>query len=341
MPPGLGDDRGDHEGVFAALGAVDADGVGVGELVELVEGVLTSGRRPCRSSIEPVLRVDRGDGAGLAVEDALVVVVADRHDPVADPEDRGAGPVLGDAVAGGVEPFLDHAAELGGAGRALAHRAQHLDLVGAHALLARDRHGRQVDHPLGDRGRVVELLEPEAAPARQERAARRARIRWAAWTIPLPCGLPEDVGQPDARDRPPRAAGRPARCRARCWAAGRCRRRAAGGCRTGWRPSAGWPGCRSSMDASSTTMRSACGGRSPRTACRPSGSGCVGEHPVHGHRGQAGELRQALGRLARRRGERHPAAHRPHGRGDGLRRCGSCRSRDRRSGWTRCWSAPC
>src|SRR5690242_21689884 len=38
--PGAGGDGDDHGGVFGALGAVDGDGVGVGEFVEFVEVVV-------------------------------------------------------------------------------------------------------------------------------------------------------------------------------------------------------------------------------------------------------------------------------------------------------------
>ena len=38
--PGGGGERDDHCGVFAALGAVDGDGVGVGEFVEFAEVVV-------------------------------------------------------------------------------------------------------------------------------------------------------------------------------------------------------------------------------------------------------------------------------------------------------------
>src|SRR6476620_1065519 len=38
--PGAGGERDDDGGVFAALGAVDGDGVGVGQLVEFVEAIV-------------------------------------------------------------------------------------------------------------------------------------------------------------------------------------------------------------------------------------------------------------------------------------------------------------
>jgi hypothetical protein len=79
-----------------------------------------------------VLERDGGDLPDRAVEHpggALVVVVPELHDPVADSVDAAAEAALRESLSGwgqrGLEALIEHP----GAGRPAMHRAQHLDVT--------------------------------------------------------------------------------------------------------------------------------------------------------------------------------------------------------------------
>src|SRR4051812_47018477 len=118
--PGAGRQRDDDARVLAALGPVHGDGVGVHQLVELTEVVLDGlvlVGDDCQGLLD---RVDGGDDALGAVEDAvrpLVVVVADLADLVPDAEDAPAEALLGAVGPGRGERLLQQLVERGGAGR--------------------------------------------------------------------------------------------------------------------------------------------------------------------------------------------------------------------------------
>jgi hypothetical protein len=83
--PGRGGERDDHGGVFASLGAVDGDRVGVGEFVEFGEVVVDVLVFVGEHGEGLLLQGEAGDGADGAVEDsrfAFVVVVAQLDDLV-------------------------------------------------------------------------------------------------------------------------------------------------------------------------------------------------------------------------------------------------------------------
>src|SRR5438105_1524359 len=83
--PRAGGERDDDGGVFAALGAVDGDRVGVGQLVEFVEAVVDVLVFVGADGQGVLFGGHRGDDADGAVEDAggaLVVVVAQLGDLV-------------------------------------------------------------------------------------------------------------------------------------------------------------------------------------------------------------------------------------------------------------------
>src|SRR6476661_6418024 len=91
--PGAGGEGDDDGGVFAALGAVDGDRVGVGELVQLVEPVVDVFVFVGAHGQGVLFGGHGGDDADGAVEDpggALVIVVAQLGDLVADPEHPAA-----------------------------------------------------------------------------------------------------------------------------------------------------------------------------------------------------------------------------------------------------------
>nr|WP_246460682.1 hypothetical protein [Streptomyces himalayensis] len=101
---GSADHGNDDVGVFAALGAVDGQRVGVDQLIEVGEGV------GCRFAVVEGdgelmdFEVDGGDGAAAAVDDArlaAVGVVADLLDTVAEPE-GGPAPA---GLRGGLAPL--------------------------------------------------------------------------------------------------------------------------------------------------------------------------------------------------------------------------------------------
>src|SRR5829696_9935898 len=83
--PGRLDHGHDHARVLAALGAVHGQGVGVGELVEVVEPVADLLVLVHEHEQLMGLGRDGGDGADRPVEHALLVVVADLHHLVAGP----------------------------------------------------------------------------------------------------------------------------------------------------------------------------------------------------------------------------------------------------------------
>ncbi len=83
--PGGGGEWDDNGGVFAALGAVDGDGVGVGEFVEFGEVVVDEFVFVGEHGEGLFVQGQAGDGSDGAVEDpglAFVVVVAQLGDLV-------------------------------------------------------------------------------------------------------------------------------------------------------------------------------------------------------------------------------------------------------------------
>ena len=120
----LGQEGHDHGIVFAALRFVDGDGVGQGDVIELVPLVddRTSIILDDQPEVDPV---DMDDVADVAVEDVLLVVVADLHDLVPDPEFAQAHT---QALAAPVEPLLQLGIQALDPDEALVHGADHLNL---------------------------------------------------------------------------------------------------------------------------------------------------------------------------------------------------------------------
>src|SRR5580693_3969140 len=124
--PRAGGERDDDRGVFAALGAVDGDRVGVGQLVQLVEAVVHRFVLVGAHGEDVIFRGHPGHDAYRAVEDAggaLVVVVAQLGDLVADPEHPAAVPPLGPALRIRGEGLLEQQVQVPRPGRAGIRRA--------------------------------------------------------------------------------------------------------------------------------------------------------------------------------------------------------------------------
>src|SRR4030043_1308294 len=120
----LGEKRHDHGLVLAALGFVDGDGEGGGDVVQLI--LLEPDLPAVEIDQQPEVRlVDMYDEPDIAVEDLLLVVVPDLHDLVPDPE--LPCPDL-ESVRAGVETRLELGAEVLDTAPALVHGAYDLDL---------------------------------------------------------------------------------------------------------------------------------------------------------------------------------------------------------------------
>ena len=119
----------------------------------------------------------RGDHADGAVEDpggALVVVVAQLGDLVADPEHPAAVPPLRRALAERGQGLLQQQVEVPGSGRAAVHRAEHLHVAArVQAEPGRDPPGHDIDHELGGLVGVLAAEPEEVAEAGRGRAAAR------------------------------------------------------------------------------------------------------------------------------------------------------------------------
>jgi len=117
--------RDDDDGVLAALGFMDADAVGEGEVAEVAagEGV---GLAVEIGSERAFASVDCGDGADVAVEEGFVVVVAQLDDFIAAAK-FGAAPAQGFALR--VERGLELGVEGGDASSAFVHGGQHLNVA--------------------------------------------------------------------------------------------------------------------------------------------------------------------------------------------------------------------
>src|SRR3954449_8465408 len=130
--PRAGGQRDDDARVLAALRPVHRDRVGVHQLVELAEVVVDRLVLVGDDGERLLDGVDRGDQALRAVEDAaraLVVVVADLADLVADAEHPPAEVLLPTVGPGGGERLLQQLVERGRAGRPTVHRGEHLDVA--------------------------------------------------------------------------------------------------------------------------------------------------------------------------------------------------------------------
>src|SRR5450759_2838423 len=125
----LGDERNDDNGILAALALVDGDGVGQPQIVQFMELLADAARTglPYEFDIaRGAVFVDAANPANVAVEDALVVVVARLHDFIADAQNSIAPFYL--CNRRGVEMSLEPLIERGYADRSLVHRREHLDI---------------------------------------------------------------------------------------------------------------------------------------------------------------------------------------------------------------------
>ena len=151
--PGGGGERDDHGGVFAALGAVDGDRVGVGEFVEFGEVVVDVLVFVGEHGEGLLLEGQAGDGSDGAVEDArlaFVVVVAQLDDLVAGAEHPVAVAFLRRAVALRGERVLQQGVEVAGSRGSAVHRREHLDIADrVQAEFGGDAAGDDVDDEFG------------------------------------------------------------------------------------------------------------------------------------------------------------------------------------------------
>jgi len=125
-------ERDDHRGVLAALGAVNGDRIGVGELVELGEVVIDRLVFVGEHGERLLLQGQPGDDPDRAVEDpgrALVVVVAQLGDLVPDAERPPAVPLLRRSVAVRGECLLQQRVEVARPRGAAVRGREHLDVT--------------------------------------------------------------------------------------------------------------------------------------------------------------------------------------------------------------------
>jgi hypothetical protein len=135
------------------------DRIGMGQLIQLIEAVANLLVLIQQHPQLTVLQREGGDDPDRAVEHpggALVVVVSDLHDLVANPVDPAAEPPLGEPLSPwgerGLEPFVEYA----GPGRPPMHRAQHLHVAGrVEPEAARQPVGHDLDDQVGDPVGVV------------------------------------------------------------------------------------------------------------------------------------------------------------------------------------------
>ncbi len=150
-------DGDNHDGVLRALRLVDGGGVGEDDLVEL--GGLVLGGCPVEVHRDgPLLRVHAPDGAYVAVEHVLVVVVAHLHDPVPGAETVSAP---ADGVPRRVERLLEQDVQVGGADHAPLHGGEHLDVAQGLPVGLGQTVLDQVDDLRGGRLRAVAPDEEE------------------------------------------------------------------------------------------------------------------------------------------------------------------------------------
>ena len=197
----LGRERNDDGGKFATLGFMDRHGVGEGEFVELARLVVDP-----RMSFEA--HVDRGrfgrdlsDVSDVAVEDLLVIVVADLDDLVAGAKGGAETLDLELRIARGVERVLQTGIELPRAEAVPVHRRQHLDAIaGVPTEAPGDAFGDEVLDRLGDR------LGPLAGE--KEKVGVGGIVEWRDVTFVHLVGglddaalgrLPIDMGEPSDR----------------------------------------------------------------------------------------------------------------------------------------------
>ena len=132
-------DRHDHDGIFGPLGFMNGSRVGQDQLVQFrhvidnVPVIKADGQLP-------LLRVHGQDSADISVEDLLVIIVPDLHDPVAFPVDAAAP---AQARSPGVQLLLQDLVQVPRSGHAPLHGGQHLDVRGRHLIVGGKLPGNQ------------------------------------------------------------------------------------------------------------------------------------------------------------------------------------------------------
>jgi len=101
----LGEGWHHHAGIFRALALVDADGIGMNQLVYLEE-VIINGRAIDIDGHGLLDDVQLGDPANVPVVDILIVIVDGLHDLIADPENLPAQTPLR-VPAGWIQALLE------------------------------------------------------------------------------------------------------------------------------------------------------------------------------------------------------------------------------------------
>ena len=224
------------------MGAVDGDGVGVGEPIELAEVVVhrlvfvgEHGQGPSQGHA--------GDDPDGAVEDpglAFVVVAAQLGDLIPDAEHPPAVPLLRRPGPLRGQCLLQQGGEVARSGGAAVRRRQHLDVADrVEPEFGGDAAGDDVHDEFGGFLRRVQPGSPQGLAAEPVEVGKP--VRWGLAVVDAVgvdddaglLGPAEDLGQAHPRDGAWRRA-RPAGFRRRPRGAGRRRRPAADALRAGW-----------------------------------------------------------------------------------------------------------
>lgn len=193
----------DDGGVFAALAFVDGAGVCEGELVHFVALVFHSLVFKEYSYLVCVL-ADPINDSRVAIENILVVVVADLHYAVAfAPADSGDSVAFDSGPCRGpfrVKDVLQKGVELERAERSLAHRGEQLHFgFEVDVDFAADATNEQFSDNLSCLLRCFEGDKVEVRPV--DRRGRDALVDFGGLVgNVVPAGLPKDVLQADVRD---------------------------------------------------------------------------------------------------------------------------------------------
>jgi hypothetical protein len=136
----------DHGLIFTALRFMDRDGIGEGDVIELIF-FITHGS-PIKINSNPVfLFVNIDDKANVTVEDFFLVVIADLHDFIVElylPTSNFETFVVG------IQPLLEFAIEIIHSHHTLVHGADHLNLrrERAHIQSSRNAENAKIDDGL-------------------------------------------------------------------------------------------------------------------------------------------------------------------------------------------------
>ena len=189
--------RQDHHRIFAALAFVHAHRERRGQRVQLRPVI---GNVPLGIADQHHLVVHVGDAADVAVEHALVIIVARLHHLVADPENLAGHRQFALAARRRIQRLLQEFVQVFHAAGQSVHRRQHLHVAADIHALAGQFVPAQLDHQGRRRfivGDLPQLELPRAAHVREPAAIDAVGVKNDR-ALPR---LAENLGQPHHRRR--------------------------------------------------------------------------------------------------------------------------------------------